>query len=183
MARACGLIAAVALVCAACGSGSTGAPASAPPTADGSTGQGASAAADYTPPAEGTTSLVQSVMATRAGAGQIAVEGRLRLPEGTRIWVDLYPANAAPGADPVGRAELYLGPGGSFAAGPFKVSGVSEVQVQLTSHFSRSWQPGDVLALVGVGGLKLPKSALRPSNPQAPQSGGYLETTVKVPVQ
>ena len=162
-----------ALTAAAC------AQAPAPPAADQASAP-ASVAAPYTPPADGTATLVGPVTARRGADGQVSVEGRLLLPAGARVWVDVY----APGktVDPIGRAELYLGPGGSFNAGPFKIAALSQLHVQFTSHFSRSWQPADVLALVGANGLKLPQSALRPANPQSPQSGGFLEASVTVPI-
>jgi hypothetical protein len=162
------------VTCAACSSATPQASAEQTPAA-------APAGEVYTPPAEGTASLVQSVTARKDTDGQVSVEGRLLLPAGTRVWVDVYPPGDR-GADPIGRAELYLGPGGSFKAGPFKLPVLAQLQVQFTSHFSRSWQPNDVIALVGAGGMKLPKSALRPANPQSPQSGGFLETTVAVAI-
>jgi hypothetical protein len=136
----------------------------------------------YTPPREGTSSLIETIKARRDPGGQVLVEGRLLLPQGTRVWVELYQPSATPNADPLGRAELYLGPGGSFEAGPFKLEGVRQVRAQVTAHFSRSWQPGEVLALVGMNGAKLPKSALVPNNPGAPQSGGHLDRSQTVSI-
>ena len=126
---------------------------------------------------------MQSATARRDGDGQVPVEGRLLLPQGARVWVDVYPPAAKDNADPLGRSELYLGPAGAFNAGPFKVAALTQLHVQFTSHFTRSWQPADVLSLVGVNGMKLPKSALRPANPQAPQSGGFLEASVTIPIR
>src|SRR5699024_8058160 len=98
----------------------------------------------YQPPPQGTTSLVQSVTARRNSAGEVVVNGRLLLPEGTRIWVDVYPAKN--GADtPLGHAELYLDAGGVFEAGPFQVAAASQYRLELTSRFDRNWQPRDVL--------------------------------------
>lgn len=167
---------ALSVACAACGSSAT------PQVSAEQTPAATPVGEPYTPPAEGTRSLVPSVTARKDVDGQVSVEGRLLLPAGTRVWVDVYPPGAAASADPLGRSELYLGPGGSFNAGPFKIPALTSLQVIFTSHFTRSWQPSDVLALVGANGMKLPKSALRPANPQSPQSGGFLETTVTVPV-
>ena len=136
---------------------------------------GAPAVEHYTPPPEGTSSLVQSVTAHRDSNGQTVVDGRVLLPAGTRIWVELFSIQSAPSADPIGRAELYLGPGGSFQAGAFKLPGVSQCRIQVTSHFSRSWQAPEILSVTGVNGTKLPRSSLRPNDPSAPQSGGHLD--------
>lgn len=143
----------------------------------------AEASQTYTPPREGASSLVDALAARRDANGEIVVNGTLSLPSGTRTWVELYEPGAAAGADPIGRAELYLGPGGAFEAGPFKLQIGRQVRVLLTSHFSRSWQGTDVLALVGVNGTKLPRSALTPNNPQAPQSGAHLEHSTILAVE
>jgi hypothetical protein len=136
----------------------------------------------YTAPPEGTSSLVQSLAAHRDRNGQTVVDGRLLLPAGTRIWVELFSTQAAPSADPIGRAELYLGPAGSFQAGPFNLPGVTQCRIQVTSHFSRSWQAPEILSVIGLNGTKLPKSSLRPNDPSAPQSGGHFEYTSTVNV-
>lgn len=137
----------------------------------------------YTAPREGTTSLVQNMKARRDANGQVTVEGRLLLPQGTRVWVELYQANSKPNEDPISRAELYLGPDGSFEAGPFNVKGARQVRTQVTSHFTLAWQPAEVIALVGLNGTKLPKSALTPNNPGAPQSGGHLDSAQNVTIE
>jgi hypothetical protein len=136
----------------------------------------------YTAPPEGTASLVQSLAAHRDRNGQTLVDGRLLLPAGTRIWVELFSIQSSPSADPIGRAELYLGAGGSFQAGPFNLPGVSQCRVQVTSHFSRSWQAPEILSVIGLNGTKLPKSSLKPNNPSSPQSGGHFEYTGTVNV-
>lgn len=130
-------------------------------------------AAPYQLPPQGTTSLVQSLTARRNASGEVVVSGRLLLPEATRIWVDVYPA--AGGENPLGRAELYLDTGGVFEAGPFQVPAAAQYRLDLTSRFDRNWQPRDVLGVVGPDGSKLPKSALTPNNPQAPEAGGHLQ--------
>ncbi len=107
------------------------------------------------------------------------VDGRLLLPEGTRLWVEVYPA-ASKTDTPLDRAELYLEAGGSFQAGPFTLPPASEYRLELTSKFDRNWQPQDVLGLVGPEGTKLPKSALVSDNPQAP--GGRLQYSAVVTV-
>jgi len=129
----------------------------------------------YAAPPEGTASLVQSVKARRDRSGQTFVSGRLLLPAGTRIWVEVFSPTATPSDDPIGRAELYLGPSGSFEAGPFNLPGISQCRVQVTSHFSRAWQAPEILAVIGLNGTKLPKSSLKPNSPASPQSGGHLD--------
>jgi hypothetical protein len=136
----------------------------------------------YTAPPEGTASLVQSLSAHRDRDGRTVVDGRLLLPAGTRIWVELFSTKSTSSDDPIGRAELYLSPGGSFQAGPFNLPGVSQCRIQVTSHFSRSWQAPEILSVIGLNGAKLPKSALRPNSPSAPQSGGHLEYSATVNV-
>jgi hypothetical protein len=142
----------------------------------------APAAATYRPPAESATSLVESVRARRdASSGQVRIDGRLLLPMGARIWVDVYPAGVAQSADPIDRAELYLAANGTFEAGPFKVPAAdSQVRILVTSYFTTSWQPPDVIALVGLGGMKLPKAALRLDRPGAPGMGAHLEESATV---
>ena len=135
----------------------------------------------YTPPAEGATSLIESMRGRRdAGSGQITIEGRLLLPAGTRVWVDLYRSGIASVTDPLARAELYLGPRGAFEAGPFKVPADSKFRVAITSYFTGSWQPSEVITLVGLGGARLPKSALRLDRPNAPGMGAHLEESADV---
>ena len=128
----------------------------------------------YTPPPEGTSSLVQSVAARRDTNGQVIIEGRLLLPSGARLWVELFPEKATAGGDPIGRSELYLESRGVFAAGPFNLPPAT-YRVQLTSHFNRGWQSPEVLSAVGLNGVKLPNAILKPLNPTTPQSGGYLD--------
>jgi hypothetical protein len=96
--------------------------------------------------------------------------------------VELFSIKSTPSDDPIGRAELYLGSGGSFQAGPFKLPGVSQCRIQVTSHFSRSWQAPEILSVIGLNGTKLPKSSLKPNDPSSPQSGGHLEYTSTVNV-
>lgn len=153
---------------------------SAPPPPATETPATSSVSEAYTPPKEGTTTLVPTITARRDAGGGVVIAGRALLPLGTRIWVDVYAPNARPDADPLGHAELYLTSGGAFEAGPFKNPGGSQIKVIITSHFTRRWQPDEVLPLVGLNGLKLPQSALRPNNPQAPQSGGHLEYSTVV---
>jgi hypothetical protein len=136
----------------------------------------------YIAPPEGTASLVQSLSVHRDRNSQTVVDGRLLLPAGTRIWVELFSITATPSAEPIGRAELYLGPGGSFQAGPFNLPGITQCRIQVTSHFSRSWQAPEILSVIGLNGTKLPKSSLRPNDPSAPQSGGHFEYTSTVNV-
>ena len=137
----------------------------------------------YTPPPENTTSLIESVRGRRdATTGQVTIDGRLLLPAGARIWVDLYPAGTGQSADPLARAEQYRGPRGSFAAGPFKVPPDSQFRVLITSYFTSSWQPKDVIAQVGLGGMKLPKHTLRLDRPNAPGMGAHLEQSADVTI-
>jgi hypothetical protein len=140
------------------------------------------AGATYTPPADGTKTLVEALQARRTDAGNVVVRGRLLLPESTRIWVELYPASSAPDADPVDRAELYLTAGGAFETPPLGAPAASDLRVLITSHFTRSWQGSDVLAAVGAGGMKLPKSALMPNDPNSPLSAAHLEVSQVVKV-
>jgi hypothetical protein len=141
--------------------------------------QGASASAQatpakrYAPPAEG-IGLIQSVRAERTSAG-VMIRGKLLLPETTRVWVELFPIKAVVQDEPLGHAELYLNPDGSFDAGPFKVDGSGEYRVLITSYFSRAWQQPEVLQAVGIKGTKLPKSTLKLDNPGTPGAGGHLE--------
>jgi len=141
-----------------------------------------SSAEAYTPPAQGTASLVESVHARRTANHEVIVSGRLLLPVATRVWVELYPAGSAADADPVARAELYLAPGGAFETEALKAPDGTDIRVAITSHFTRSWQAQEVLTAVGAGGMKLPKSALKPDNPANPQSAGHLEYTGVVKV-
>jgi hypothetical protein len=145
---------------------------------------GAPSAAAYTPPAESATSLIEVVRARRdASSGQVRIDGRLLLPAGARIWVDVYSAAAASSADPIDRAELYLSANGTFEAGPFKVPPAdSQLRVLITSYFTMSWQPAEVLSLVGLGGMKLPRDALRLDRPNAPGMGAHLEESQTVPI-
>jgi hypothetical protein len=149
--------------------------------AEQSTPKGSTAEA-YTPPPQGTASLVESVQARRTPNGDVIVAGKLRLPVATRVWVELFPAASAADADPVARAELYLAPGGAFETEALKAPDATDIRVAITSHFTRSWQAQEVLTAVGAGGMKLPKSALKPDNPGNPQSAGHLEyaSVVKV---
>lgn len=141
------------------------------------------AAADaYSPPPEGTASLVQSLTARRDADGQVRIGGKILLPATTRIWVEVYPSTAGPQEQLLGRSELYLDPGGTFEAGPFKLSGSGPFRVQVTSYFSRSWQQPDVLRAVGQKGTKLPKSALKLDDPRSPIAGGHLEYSGSVTV-
>jgi hypothetical protein len=160
---------AAALAAALCG----GAGCSSKPPAE---SDGAAPAVEhYTAPPEGTSSLVQSVTAHHDRNGHTVVDGRLLLPAGTRVWVELFSSQSTPSDDPIGRAELYLGPSGSFQAGPFNLPGISQCRVQVTSHFSRAWQAPEILSVIGLNGTKLPKSSLRPNDPSTPQSGGHLD--------
>jgi hypothetical protein len=134
-----------------------------------------STADTYTPPPEGTSSLVQSLTARRDSDGQVKIGGKILLPATTRIWVEVYPSTAGMQDQLLGRSELYLDPGGTFEAGPFKLSGAGPFRVQVTSYFSRSWQPADVLRAVGQKGTRLPKSALKLDDPRSPIAGGHLE--------
>jgi hypothetical protein len=135
----------------------------------------------YTPPPASATSLVESLAARREAKG-VMVTGRLLLPAGTRVWVEIFAPKAAPNADPIGRSELYLGDAGTLEAGPFDLKGATQVRVLVTSHFSRSWQPPEVLALIGSGGSKLPKASLAPNDPRTQQPGGFLEHSVMLTV-
>jgi hypothetical protein len=135
---------------------------------------------NYVIPPEGTASLVPSLSARRDQNGQVSVSGRVLLPAGARIWVEVYPVSSPAGADPMGRSELYLDAGGAFEAGPFKLP-AGTYRVQVTSHFNPSWQRPEVMSLIGPNGSRLPKSALRLRNPAA-QSGGYLEYSGSVTV-
>ena len=148
------------------------------PSAAGPAASGA-AAEGYRVPPDGTTSLVRSLTGHRTAAGAVVVDGRLLLPEGTRIWVEVYPATSKTDT-PLDRAELYLEAGGSFQAGPFTLPPASQYRLELTSKFDRNWQPRDVLGLVGPEGTKLPKSALASDNPQAP--GGHLQYSALVTI-
>jgi hypothetical protein len=136
----------------------------------------------YTPPAEGTASLLESLTAQRVPDGRVAIRGKLLLPETTRIWVELFPIKAVVQDEPLGHAELYLDPGGTFEAGPFRVSGSGDFRVQVTSYFNKAWQPTDVLRAVGTKGVKLPKSALKLDNPGTPDVGGHLEYSKTVTI-
>jgi hypothetical protein len=136
----------------------------------------------YVVPAAGVTSLVESVRARRNERGDVVVDGRLLLPESTRVWIELYPAASPPDADPSGRAELYLGPGGSFETEALKAPPASEFRILITSHFTRSWQSSDVLAAVGAGGAKLPAGALTPNDPNNSAAGSHLEVASLVKV-
>jgi hypothetical protein len=133
---------------------------------------------NYKPPPEGTP-IVQSLTAHRESNGQVKVTGKILLPATTRVWVEMYPASPAPTSNPqeqlLGRSELYLDPGGTFEAGPFKLTGAGPFRVLVTSYFSRAWQPPEVLRVVGIKGTRLPKSALKLDNPQSPEGGGHLE--------
>jgi hypothetical protein len=135
----------------------------------------------YTPPAEGTASLLQSVSAERTNAG-VMIRGKLLLPETTRVWVELFPIKAVVQDEPLGHAELYLNPDGTFDAGPFKVEGRGEFRVLITSYFSRAWQQPQVLQVIGIKGTKLPKSALKLDNPGTPGAGGHLEYSKTVTI-
>jgi len=128
----------------------------------------------YAPPAEGTATLLQSVAAQRTGPG-VMIRGKLLLPETTRVWVELFPIKAVVQDEPLGHAELYLNPDGTFDAGPFKVEGSGQFRVLITSYFSRAWQQPQVLQAVGIKGTKLPKSALKLDNPGTPGAGGHIE--------
>ena len=108
-------------------------------------------------------------------SGEVIVDGKLLLPVATRVWVELFPAASAADADPVARAELYLGPGGAFETEALNASGGPEFRVVITSHFTRSWQAQEVLSAVGAGGMKLPKSALKADKPRQRTMAGHLE--------
>jgi len=140
------------------------------------------AADAYSPPPEGTSSLVQSLTARRDPDGQVRIAGKILLPSTTRIWIEVYPVTGAPQDQLLGRSELYLDPGGTFEAGPFTLSGAGPFRVQVTSYFSRSWQPADVLRAVGQKGTRLPKSALKLDDPRSPIAGGHLEYSGSVTV-
>jgi hypothetical protein len=144
------------------------------PVVEESKGPAVTAPEAYTPPPPGASSLVDSVSARRDSSGSVVVEGKL-LPASTRVWVELFPAGSAPDASPIDRAELYLGSGGTFRTDPLKAPTGSEFRILITSHFTPSWQSSEVLAGVGTGGLKLPRAALMPNNPNNPQSAGHLE--------
>jgi len=170
-----GVLAADIVLTVACGK--------AEPSAESSPAAAHEAAADaYSPPPEGTSSLVQSLTARRDSGGQVRIAGKILLPSTTRIWVEVYPATGAPQDQLLGRSELYLDPGGTFEAGPFTLSGAGPFRVQVTSYFSRSWQPADVLRAVGQKGTKLPKSALKLDDPRSPIAGGHLEYSGSVTI-
>jgi hypothetical protein len=115
----------------------------------------APAADVYTPPAEGASSLIESVRGRRdAGSGQITIEGRLRLPEGTQIRVDVYRSGIVSITDPLARAELYLGPRGAFEVGPLKVPADSKFRVVITSDRPNASESGahfEESAVVDIG--------------------------------
>jgi hypothetical protein len=140
----------------------------------------AGSTATYTPPAEGTP-LVESLVAQRQDDG-VVIRGKLLLPETTRLWVELFPVRAVSQDQPLGHAELYLNPGGTFEAGPFKVAGSGQFRVQVTAYFSRAWQQPQVLQAVGMKGTKLPKSALKLDNPGTPGAGGHFEYSTTVTI-
>lgn len=136
----------------------------------------------YTPPPEGTSSLVESVEARRDRKGQVMIDGKLLLPSGTKVWVELFSLKVQGGKTTLGRAEPHVASGGSFEAGPFNLPGPGQYRVQLTAHFNGAWQSPEVLAAVGSNGTKLPKAALKPDDPEFPQTGGHLEYSRSVKV-
>jgi hypothetical protein len=129
----------------------------------------------YVLPSEGTSSLVRSLEAGRDSEGQVTVTGSLLLPSRTNIWVDLFAEKPKIREQPLGHSESYLGSGGALQAGPFDLPEPGRYRVLVTAYFNGAWQSPEILALVGTSGVKLPKSALEPDDPEFPQSGGHLE--------
>jgi hypothetical protein len=110
------------------------------------------------------------------------ISGKLLLPSGTKVWVEVFPLNVQTTKTALGKAEPHVLSGGSFDTGPFNLPGPGPYRLQLTAHFNGAWQSREVLAAVGSNGTRLPRSALKPDDPEFPQSGGYLEYSRSVNV-
>jgi hypothetical protein len=98
------------------------------------------------------------------------------------VWVELFPAKVQVRESPLARAEPHLQAGGVFQAGPFDLPNPGTYRVHVTAHFNGAWQSPGILSAVGSNGTKLPKSALKPDDPEFPQSGGHLDYSGSVNV-
>jgi hypothetical protein len=138
----------------------------------------------YIPPPAHAKSLVNNIQAHRDGKGRVVVDGKILLPQKTKIVVNIFRGKSRKGKDLVGESKTIVDFQSSFSAGPFDIPKPGEYSVEVSSYFNGPWrQPPEVIAQVGSDGTKLPKAALVPDDPEFPERGGHLDyvTIVTVP--
>jgi len=125
-----------------------------------------------------TKSLVQALSVVRNAEGAVTVSGKLLLPKGTKLWIQPLSRD---GNRPLAQIEALVQPGGSFSTPPFfyddgSVPRPGPQKLEVFSLFRPdTWQPADVLTLIGENGSRLPQAALRPDDPEFPNGPRHLE--------
>lgn len=121
---------------------------------------------------------------TRGDDGGVRFTCHAMLPEGTKAMVSVLSTGRG---RILGQDSPDVGPNGLLTAGPFTNKGealpVEEVKVEVEARFQPWIQSKEVMDLVGVGGGKLPKAALRSDDPDLPpaaQTSFHAEEVFKV---
>jgi len=142
------------------------------------------AKASYVLPPQGTRSLIQEVRASRDAVGGLLLEAKTLLPEGTKVHVEVSieaskkEVRRSDGVTAGAGARLLterVDADGILRAGPYNAPKAGKYCIAFSCYFNGAWQDEDVLALVGNDGLKLPRAALDPLDPEFPDAGGRLE--------
>jgi hypothetical protein len=128
----------------------------------------------YTPPPEGTPSLIQELAAVRDIEGKIRLVGSALLPYGLPLEITVK----APVAQSAGRAIIETG--GRFISDPLTVYErplpPAEYGVALRAGpFKRGSYDEWLIECVGADGMRLPLSATVPDDPEFPQHGRHVD--------
>jgi len=133
----------------------------------------------FSSPSIAKETLVQELSAQRDNNGGITIIGRVKLPKGTKLMLDVKYKNY------FAQDNVIVADNGKFSSVAFSnknkpcIAGTYDVTV--IAYFTKMFgQPSDVIAKVGEGGKLLPITALIPDDPEFPEAGGHLKETRKI---
>jgi hypothetical protein len=120
-------------------------------------------------------SIIKGISAKRTGNGGIIIFGKVNLPKGTKIMLDLLlSANKI-----AGQSDLFLKDDGAFESGIFTNKGNpytgGKYRIKIYSYFTSRWQSKEVLLKVGENGILLKNIKLTPDDPEFPNNAKHLE--------
>jgi hypothetical protein len=127
----------------------------------------------YQLPPQDVSSLLTTIEAIRELDGSITVRGATLLPPNTQVWVE----RVSQSGQNLGQSKTRVGKEGVFAARGFmdrsKPIQAGRGTVEVRAHFNGFWQTPEVLAIVGNGGVSLPRGVLTPDDQEFPDAGGH----------
>lgn len=120
-------------------------------------------------------SIIKSISAKRTGNGGIIIFGKVNLPKGTKIMLDLLLSSNKI----AGQSTLFSKDDGSFESEIFTNGGNpysgGKYKVKMYSYFTSIWQSKEVLLKVGKNGILLNNFKLTPDDPEFPNNAKHLE--------